>query len=91
MNRQAEGSTSAGLPRRTPRMAGWIFVSMLLAAATLLSAVSDGPRGLTVSLAVVTGISAVAGALLCPDRKAAADDTDGPGRAAQPHGSRRER
>ena len=59
-------------------MAGWIFVSMLLAAATLLSAVSGGPFGLTVALAVVTGISTVAGAVLRPDRKAAADDTDGP-------------
>lgn len=50
-------------------MPGWIFVSLLLGAATLLAAVSGRPLGLVVVLAIVTLVSAVAGALLRPDRQ----------------------
>jgi hypothetical protein len=59
-------------------MAGWIFVSMLLAVATLLSAVSDRPLALTAALAIATTISTLAGAVARPDRRAAADDPDQP-------------
>lgn len=55
-------------------MAGWIFVSILLATATLLALVSGRPLGLVVALALATAASTAAGAWLRPDRKAAADD-----------------
>lgn len=60
-------------------MPGWIFVSVLLGTATLLAAVGERPLWLVVALAVVTVISAAAGAGLRPDRQAAADDIDRPG------------
>lgn len=50
-------------------MPGWIFVSALLAAATLLAAISGGPLALVVALGIITVVSAVAGALLRPDRQ----------------------
>lgn len=59
-------------------MAGWIFVSILLAIATLLAAVSDRPLWLVVALGVLTVLSAAGGSWLRPDRQAAADDIDRP-------------
>lgn len=59
-------------------MPGWIFVSILLATATLLAAAFGRPLGVVVALGVVTVVSAVAGARLRPDRQAAADDVDPP-------------
>jgi hypothetical protein len=50
-------------------MPGWIFVSILLATATLLAIVAGRPLGLILPLAVITLVSAVAGALLRPDRQ----------------------
>jgi hypothetical protein len=47
----------------TAGMPGWIFVSILLAAATLLAAASGGPLELVAALAVITLLSALAGAL----------------------------
>lgn len=58
-------------------MPGWIFVSALLAAATLLAAVAGRPLGLVVALAVITLVSAVAGVLKRPDRQAS-DPNDRP-------------
>ncbi len=55
----------------TAVMPGWIFVSILLAAATLLAAVAGRPLELVAALAVITLLSAVAGALRRPDRQAA--------------------
>ena len=56
-------------------MPGWIFVSILLATATLLAVVFGRPLGLILTLAVITLIAAVAGVLLRPDRQASdADD-----------------
>ncbi|HEV2060951.1 MAG TPA: hypothetical protein VGR11_16495 [Solirubrobacteraceae bacterium] len=52
-------------------MPGWIFVSFLLAAATLLAAVTGRPLELVATLAIITLVSAVAGALRRPDRQAA--------------------
>jgi hypothetical protein len=52
-------------------MPGWIFVSVLLAAATLLAAVGGRPLQLVATLAVITLLSALAGALRRPDRQAA--------------------
>lgn len=49
-------------------MPGWIFVTVLLAAATLLAAIADRGLVVPVILGVVTLISGVAGALLRPDR-----------------------
>lgn len=71
-----------GRLRRTPtgkteRVPGWIFVSMLLAGATLLVALSGRALGLVVALGVVTLVSVVAGVLLRPDRQAA-DPLDPP-------------
>ena len=51
-------------------MPGWIFVSILLATATLLAIVSGRPLGLILTLAVITLVAAVAGTLLRPDRRA---------------------
>jgi hypothetical protein len=51
-------------------MPGWIFVSMLLATATLLAIVASRPLGLILALAVITLVAAVAGALVRPDRQA---------------------
>jgi low temperature requirement protein LtrA len=84
VNGPREHSTSARPPQRSARIAGWIFVSLLLAIATLLSAVGDRPLALTVALAIATVISAVAGAVGRPDRKAAADDTDRPATGEAP-------
>ena len=56
-------------------MPGWIFVSILLATATLLAVVAARPLGLILTLAVITLISAVAGLLLRPDRQASDSDT----------------
>jgi len=49
-------------------MPGWIFVTALLAAATLLAAIADRGLVLVVILGVTTLISGLAGALLRPDR-----------------------
>ena len=57
---------SAGDKESVP---GWIFVSALLAVAALLSAVVGRPLGLIVALAALSVASAVAGALLRPDRQ----------------------
>lgn len=56
-------------------MAGWVFVSILLATATLLAAVTGRPLWLVVALAVITVVSTVAGARLRPDRRTAERDT----------------
>ncbi|MFP5364532.1 MAG: hypothetical protein ACLGI5_17585 [Thermoleophilia bacterium] len=55
-------------------MAGWVFVSILLATATLLAAVTGRPLWLVVGLAVITVASTLAGARLRPDRQAAERD-----------------
>jgi hypothetical protein len=60
-------------------MPGWIFVSFLLAAATLLAALAGRPLELVATLAVITLVSAVAGALRRPDRQPA-DAMDEPRR-----------
>jgi hypothetical protein len=60
-------------------MPGWTFVSILLAAATLLAAVRGRPLELVATLAVITLLSAVAGGLRRPDRQAA-DAMDEPRR-----------
>ncbi len=67
---RAVGGNKEGVP-------GWIFVSLLLAAATLLAAISGRSLGLVVALGVVTLVSVLAGALLRPDRKTA-DPLDPP-------------
>ena len=60
-------------------MPGWIFVSALLAAATVLAAIGGRPLELVVVFAIITVASAVAGALLRPDRQGV-DPTDEPPR-----------
>lgn len=60
-------------------MPGWIFVSILLATATLLAIVAGRPLGLVLTLAVITLIAAVAGLLLRPDRQPS-DTVDPPPR-----------
>lgn len=60
-------------------MPGWIFVSFLLAAATVLAAVAGRPLELVAALAVITLLSAVGGALRRPDRQGA-DAMDEPRR-----------
>ena len=60
-------------------MPGWLFVSFLLAAATLLAAVAGRPLEPVTTLAVITLLSAGAGALRRPDRQAA-DAMDEPRR-----------
>lgn len=55
-------------------MAGWVFVSILLAIATLLAVVTGRPLWLVVALGVITVVSAVAGARLRPDRQSAEAD-----------------
>jgi len=60
-------------------MFGWIFVAILLATATLLAIVAGRPLGLILTLAVITLIATVAGALLRPDRQAS-DDAETPPR-----------
>lgn len=59
-------------------MPGWIFVSILLAAATLLAVIVGRPLGLILTLAVITLATTVAGLLLRPDRQAS--DRDPPPR-----------
>ena len=59
-------------------MPGWIFVSLLLAAAALLAAVAGRPVELVAFLAVMTLVSAVAGALRRPDRHAEGPVDDAP-------------
>jgi hypothetical protein len=72
------------LPGKADCVPGWIFVSALLAAATVLAAASDRPLGLLVALVVVTLISAVAGALLRPDRQATDRRIDRPADGTPP-------
>lgn len=60
-------------------MPGWIFVSALLAAATVLAVVADRPLAMIAVLAAATVGSAVAGALVRPDRQSA-DPRDRPPR-----------
>ena len=52
---------------------------MLLAVATVLAALFDRPLGLVLALAAITVVSAVAGALLRPDRQGT-DAADPPAR-----------
>lgn len=56
-------------------MAGWVFVSILLATATLLALVTGRPLWLVVALGVITIVSTAAGARLRPERRAAEADT----------------
>ena len=56
-------------------MPGWIFVSILLATATLLAVAAGRPLGLILTLAVITIVSAVSGLLVRPDRQASDSDT----------------